>query len=75
MATEEPLLNDVERQSAIWRKIKAHLEARLVLMRERNDRSQGEAKTERLRGRIAEIKYIVALDKPAPHAEADDSPG
>ena len=69
----ETVLTPLEAQSAVWKKIKAHVEARLAKQRERNDRSQPIEKTEYLRGAIAELKYLAALDQPAPQTEADDA--
>ena len=68
-----PVLTAEEAASPLWRKIKAHLEHRLEQTRERNDSpSRGEGQTQFLRGQIHEIKYLAALDKPAPQTEADD---
>lgn len=55
-----------DKQSPTWRKIKAHLEERLQLSREKNDNEQPEDKTALLRGEIRALKELLALDKPAP---------
>lgn len=66
------ILNDIERQSAVWKKIKQHCEDEIARLRVLNDTSVDLARTERLRGRIKAFKYLAALDNPAPQAEADD---
>ena len=67
----EPLLNEGDRQSVVWIKIKKYLEERLNMTRIRNDNSCDSAKTEKLRGRIAELVHLSALDKPMPKIEED----
>ena len=68
-----PVLNEAEAQSPLWRKVKAHLEARLAMLREMNDSPKRNAEaTALLRGAIKEVKNLAALDKPAPQTEADD---
>lgn len=71
-ADEAFVLDEMERQSALWKRLKAHLESRLAKKRVQNDNAKlGEVQTARQRGRIAEIKYLLALDKPAPEREAE----
>jgi hypothetical protein len=69
----EPLLNQLERQSAVWVKIERHLAARLEILRAKNDKDLDDRKTSALRGRIAEVKHLTALGNPAPTMETDDS--
>lgn len=73
-AKEAPLLDDIERQSAVWKKIKQHLEQRLAALREKNDKPTLDAeRTAFIRGQIRELKNLAALDlKPAPQKDADD---
>lgn len=74
MAENKPhpaLLTPGEAQSELWQKIKKHLDARLLQLRAQNDTSLDLAKTQKLRGRIEEVKHLVALDKPALQTEAD----
>jgi hypothetical protein len=52
-----------DKASSAWVRIKQHLEARLVTLRTQNDKTMPEAETENLRGRIAEVKELLALDK------------
>jgi len=72
MADPKLKLTPLERDSAVWRKIKKYVEDRLVEMRERNDGNHSDIKTAQLRGRIAELKNLAGLDAPAPETEADD---
>jgi hypothetical protein len=69
----ELILNATEAQSPLWLKIKAHLEERLVEARLSNDGEHDVVKTARLRGRIAELKRIMALDKPPPSVTKFDA--
>lgn len=52
-----------ERHSELWKRLKKHFEARLDAHRRNNDEPASEERTARLRGRIAEMKYIVGLDQ------------
>ena len=52
-----------DRNSATWAVLKRHLEARLDTLRRMNDNPSGEMETATLRGRIAEIKRLLAMDK------------
>lgn len=64
-------LSESEANSALWLKIKAHLEQRLERHRIRNDGNLPPDATANLRGRIAEAKYLLALDQPNPAIEVD----
>lgn len=55
------LLTPEERSSALWKRIAGHYEERLTVLRARNDGDQSESATQRLRGRIQEVKSILAL--------------
>lgn len=57
----DPVLELDDRRSAVWLKLKKHLEARLALLRARNDNHVDERKTAHLRGCIADVKYILSL--------------
>ncbi len=60
------ILNDLDRRSDTWKKIKAHYEAELAKLRQQNDGELDAEKTARLRGRIFEIKRILDMDKETP---------
>lgn len=55
-----------ERESPLWLKIKAGLEARLEMHRKKNDNPQGVEETADLRGRIAEAKFFLGLGNEKP---------
>lgn len=66
------LLNTAEKQTALWIKIKAHLEARLETCRKQNDGDADAVQTAKMRGRILEIKSFFGAGKPT--AEFDKRP-
>ena len=55
-----------ERHTQLWRDLMRHVEARIAELRQRNDADQEDRATANLRGRIAELKALLALDKPDP---------
>jgi len=57
-------LTQLEMTSSTWARVSTHLEARLQVLREKNDNSQDEQSTARLRGRIEEIKKMLSAGKP-----------
>lgn len=57
------LLNDLDIRSETWKRIKAHYEAELVKLRVQNDHDKDPMETAKLRGRIDEVKRLLALDK------------
>lgn len=59
-------LDPIETRSAAWMKVERFLEERLVVLRSRNDGALGAEETSHLRGRIAQVKEILALGKPEP---------
>lgn len=65
-------LNDVERQSALWKKLEAYLQERLQTCRKKNDGDLGELETARLRGEIRAIKQLLAVGESLPPMETDD---
>lgn len=68
----EPLLDDLERASAAWLKLEKHLHSRIDALRRMNDTSRDPAATEKIRGRIAELKDLLAQVRPAPASIAED---
>ena len=60
----EPVITELERQSPLWKKLKAHLEKRIETLRARNDSDRDAFDTAKIRGRIAEVKVILMLDQP-----------
>jgi hypothetical protein len=64
-----------ELRTSTWRRLEEHLNARLASLRAQNDNDLDEAKTAKLRGRIAEVINLLALGSsqdPAMEADADD---
>jgi len=53
-------LTDAELVSGMWMKMRTHLQARLDLLRRQNDGNLDPTDTADVRGRIAEIKHLLA---------------
>ena len=53
-----------EQQSAAWRTVKAHLEMKLAAQRLRLEGPLDLDETNRVRGRIAELKSCLGLERP-----------
>lgn len=65
--TNEIVLTRADLDSALWQKLKRYYERQLAILRGNNDASLPQDDTQRLRGRIAECKAFLALDrKPTP---------
>lgn len=66
--TPDPVfaLTDRDRESDLWRRLLAHLNQSLDSLRKQNDTPTDEVLTANTRGRIAQIKALIALDKPPP---------
>ncbi len=63
-------LTPADKRSPMWLALADHLNERLAMHRMSNDASQPADRTEHLRGRIAEIKYLLGLgDEPRPLTE------
>ena len=59
-------LTDAEKVSPLWIKIKEHVEQRIKDHRASNDKTQPVEATEKLRGRIEELKDLLKLEKERP---------
>lgn len=57
-------LDPIEARSAVWLKLHAYLQARLEVLRSRNDGALTHEETCTVRGRIALVKEILALGEP-----------
>ena len=55
------ILTIEERRSPLWRKLAEHYESRLESLRNQNDGDRTDVDTAKLRGRIAEVKLVLAL--------------
>lgn len=67
----EEVLSDLERKSAVWLKVKAYYEKRLATQRSKNDGDLPAEITAKTRGRIAEIKELLALGEPQQKIDAE----
>ncbi len=71
------VLSPQDIQGATWNKVLQYLNQRLDTKRAENDNSKTIEGTEKLRGRIAEIKNLMSLGQPEPEYETqvgfDDS--
>lgn len=55
-------ITEADRRSPVWRKIEKHIEARMTELRGNNDAiSLAERDTAVIRGRLAELKNLLAL--------------
>lgn len=63
--------SDAERRDPLWNRIKAFLEGRLQSHRLDNDNNKSPEDTAKLRGRIAELKYLLDLDRRVEHVPAE----
>ena len=64
-------LTDAEAHSALWTKLKEHMESRLATHRRKNDGDLDPTQTARMRGRIAELLSLLDLEKPEPAQVAE----
>ena len=55
---------DHERQGQLWRDLMRHCEDRIAELRQRNDADLDERQTANVRGRVAELKALIALGNP-----------
>jgi hypothetical protein len=61
-----------EANTDLWKKLKAHYEARQLSLRTRLEGDQSETETAKTRGQLAEIKLFLALDIPPPSINPGD---
>lgn len=62
--------------SPTWSKLRRHMEAQLDKLRRENDKDADPVRTAKLRGRIAQLKNLLALGNPqAPAMVADEEQG
>lgn len=66
-------LTEAESHSKLWLKLKKIMEERLNKHRVTNDKNLDEVVTAKLRGQIAELKFLLDLEipDPAPTKDAD----
>ncbi|MCP5246163.1 MAG: hypothetical protein H6937_09520 [Burkholderiales bacterium] len=64
---EEEFINDlrlssVEKDSALWKKIRKAINGKISDLRERNDNMMTESMTTHIRGQIAFAKYVLEFE-------------
>jgi hypothetical protein len=59
-------LTEQDKATALWLRLRAHLEDRLAAARRRNDEPQPEANTATIRGEIKALKSFIALGDERP---------
>jgi hypothetical protein len=64
-------LTTFERDTPRWKKLERHLHARLDEARRRNEADLNPVETAKLRGRILELKGLLAQASPAPDDASD----
>ena len=65
-------LEQNEIHSALWKKLKAHMEVELNTLRMRNDGDHDPVATANIRGQIARLKALLSLEKPVAAQVTDD---
>jgi hypothetical protein len=61
-----------EAHSALWKRLKEHMEERLAALREKNDvTALDPVQTAAVRGQIKELKVLLGMDKPEPAQVAE----
>ena len=61
-------LTHIERQSPMWGRLMAHFAEQVELLRNQLEGPKSESDTARLRGRIAELRSVMALNDEVPAA-------
>jgi hypothetical protein len=56
-------LEDHEIKSQLWRKLKAHIEAQIARHQRTNDGELDPIATAKVRGRIAELRALLSIEK------------
>lgn len=64
------VLTQADRNSGLWLRMKKHLKAERESLRARNDNALDPVQTATLRGRVAALNDLIALDEPAPGVES-----
>lgn len=64
-------LTQQERQSALWLKLEAYMTQKLADLRKQNDGDMSLEATARLRGRIAQMKFLLALGEDQEQAQPE----
>ena len=59
-------LSEADKVSPTWLRIKKHLQARVEALRNELEQDLPEERTAKVRGRLAEVKSLLSLDKYPP---------
>jgi hypothetical protein len=57
-------ISEIEARTPLWQAVRAHYEDKLARLRAKNDTRQSPEETAWVRGQIAEVKALLALDEP-----------
>lgn len=69
--SERFVLNYADVNNPLWPKLKKHMESELAILRQRNDSIRlDERATQETRGRIAQLKELIALGDPQPGVDS-----
>ena len=60
------IMTEADKRSQLWVDLMAHWEAKIELLRLQNEGDKSEAETANLRGRIAELRSCLSLNKDQP---------
>lgn len=66
-------LTEHDKRSTLWLKLEAHLNERVEMYRKQNDGNLSPEETIRVRGRIAQLKEILALNEPMQAGATDNA--
>ncbi len=67
-----PVLTREDIDSPTWKRVRTRLEQRLDELRIQNDRPLSAEQTAAIRGKIAEIKFLLTMDSPSPAIVTDE---
>ncbi len=65
---------EIDFASSTWKALVERMTDRVETFRAKNDGALSVEQTAHLRGRIAELKHLLALGNPSPGANATDEP-
>lgn len=65
----EAILSNADRQHGLWLKLASHMQEQITLLRKQNDGDHEPVKTAHFRGRIAQLKALIALADDLPEVD------
>ena len=68
----KPLLDANDLQTAVWRKIKEHIEAKQAKARSRLENDLDPVETAKVRGELKAHRHLLALGSPSPAPDAHE---